>query len=178
MEFNRDISSRYRTTQGTGAKKSTHIPVNVADTPVAKKPAKKRKKINKKILAVGAVILLALVGSFFGGMQYQKTVSSRQDHKENKSQEKNSAQKVKNGKVSAVDQSSITIKDRENHESTYAITETTRIRNKGVNAAVEDIKINDNAVVYVNPDNDDIAAVIVVASTAKAPETNSGSPAQ
>lgn len=161
MEFNRDISNRYRTTQDTRAHESTSIPVNVADTPVAKKPGKKRRKLNKKIV-IGVVAILALIGSFFGGVQYQKAVFERQEKKDTASQQNTNRQKINTGKVTAISQSSVTIKDRTNQEVTYAITDATRIRDKGIDATTGDIKVNDNIVVYVDADNEKNASMIVL----------------
>ncbi len=177
MELNRDISSRYRKTQDTRAQKSTSIPVNVADTPVVKKPGKKRRKLNKKII-IGIVAILALIGSFFGGVQYQKAVFEGQEEKDTASHQNTNRQRTNTGKVTAITQSSVTIKDRTNHEFTYAITEATRIRDRGVSVTADDIKVNNNVTIYVDADNSKHASVIIIVAVRGVSERGSNLPAQ
>jgi uncharacterized protein HemX len=122
---------------------------------------KPRKRSFKKLgIVVVSVFIVAGLG-FVGGMQYQKTQDDNES-KDKVSSEHQQTQRLHAGQVTAVDTSSVTIKDNQGKTSKFFVTEDTKLRNRTVDITVADIKVGETITVYVDPVKTEVAVVIFV----------------
>lgn len=143
----------------------TTTPETVFDQPRSERQGKQSKSVSQNTLigSVIGVLILGAVGGFVAGMQVGKTSASSlaagpggQSQTTGGPGGMGGRRMGAMGTVTAVDASSISIKDQmQGTTSTYAITDSTTVTDNGESATVSDIAVGDQVMIRTASESSD-----------------------